>query len=248
MVSQHVSLACAGKVLRTCKAVDLLPKVTPAKTTGQLSPLDTHCFWRWKNILRHVCHREQTIGRASVLTVHKFIECMCEAIRHGIMNVGWETAFIDNGYGACQRGVSKTVRTECGVHGIINVGCSRPTKGDLAMCLPRRRGKTVELLWKLFFADDISNAVGGARGVAGAAYDHSVVFECCFVFVQTWWKGRKINERKTRSVARMDKCSLHWIKRAGLARARDDAPDMAGRLNKGYDFVNEQRQPLLLKR
>ena len=172
-----MSPAYAGKVLRTCRAVDLLPKVTPAKTTGQLSPLDTHCFWRWKTILRHVCHREQTIGRACVLPIQKFIECMCEAIRHGIMKVAWEKAFIDNGYGACQRGVSNNVRKECGVHGIINVGSSRPAQSDLAMCLPKRRGKTVELLWKLFFADDILGAVGGSRGEAGAVYDRNVVSE-----------------------------------------------------------------------
>ena len=178
--------------------------------------------------MRHVCHREQTIGRASVLPVQKFIECMCEAIRHGIMNVGWEKAFIDNGYGDCQRGVSKTVRSACGVHGTINVGSSRPTKGDLALCLPKRRGKTVDLLWKLFFADEILGAVGGARGAAGAVYDRSVVFELCFVAVQMWRREKMIRGRRTRSVARMGKCLLHWIKRAGLARARGNAPDMTG--------------------
>ena len=106
---------------------------------------------------------------------------MCEAIRHGIMKVAWEKAFIDNGYGACQRGLSKNVRNECGVHGIINVGFGRPAKSDLAMCLPKRRGTTVELLWKLFFADNILETMGGARVQAGVAYDDNVLFE----FVQS---------------------------------------------------------------
>ena len=41
------------------------------------------------------------------------------------------------------------------------------------MCLPKRRGKTVELLWKLFFAD-IAGAVEQPRRGEGKAYDSNV--------------------------------------------------------------------------
>jgi hypothetical protein len=139
-------------VLRACKASSVWLVLVPAKMTCLLQPLDTHAFSLYKGELRRAYQaaRSTSASADGDLELSEFLPCVYLAIRRVLQGRRWDIAFLRDGFGAQQAGVSARVRQRLELVGDARAPATRPTDEQVRACLPRRSLLRPSMFWALY--------------------------------------------------------------------------------------------------
>ena len=112
--------------------------IVPAKLTWLLQPLDTDVFSRYKQYLRHrylelLC--DSPDGRVAATSI---ILAMNDACRKVLQGKAWAPIFLQNGFGAGQRCVRRSVAQELEVEKVESAGSALPTLMQFSAIFPDR--------------------------------------------------------------------------------------------------------------
>ena len=121
-------------VFRQCGRLGAWPMLVAANMTWCLQVLDTHAFSRYKRCVEGAYQDALAIGAVGI---DEFFECVYGAIEEVIQSVPWQGAFLDNGFGANQNALCRSVRRHLQLEGPVSVSSDRPTDEDLRVCFPR---------------------------------------------------------------------------------------------------------------
>lgn len=143
---------CARVVLTACNACGIWTVMVPPSLTWLVQPLDTHVFARYKHWLRLEFQRVRCETEQADLTIEGFLPCVYGAIRHALQGAAWASAFDENGFGAHQARISKTVRGKLNEPFVPSSSHVCPTEAEIGLCFPRRSVVPHDILRQQFRA------------------------------------------------------------------------------------------------
>lgn len=122
-------------VISACRRHDVWPIFVPAKLTWLLQPLDTHAFGIFKHALRMAYQRARVESPAGDVSMARFLQCVCTAIRTVLQGRRWAMAFENNGFGESR--LSPRIALALELADDPAVPNTRPTDAQLRACFPR---------------------------------------------------------------------------------------------------------------
>ena len=137
----------ADVVLKACAYHGIWPLVIPASLTWLLQPLDTHAFLPYKLCLQREYQLARIQTHDGVVGTRELFACLFTAITNVLGSTNWAFAFLRNGFGEQQSGLSRRVESWLQLAGRVEVGDARISDAQVRSCLPRRTVTAVRNIW-----------------------------------------------------------------------------------------------------
>ena len=121
-------------IFSECARAGAWPLLVPPSMTWLLQVLDTHAFGRYKACLQGAY---QDAAATGAVNIDRFLQCVYGAIEEAMQARTWALAFDENGFGAAQGRLSRTVRRHLELEDVAAVSACRPSLEELRLCFPR---------------------------------------------------------------------------------------------------------------
>ena len=142
--SQHLG----PPVWAACAATSIWPILVPAKMTGVLQMLDTHGFAIFKIHIQRSYQAARIATADGQVGIAELIASIRTAIREVLEGRSWAHAFVGNGFGAEQIGISRRVLDELQFEAPLSISAAKPTLTQLQACFPQRLRAPVASAWR----------------------------------------------------------------------------------------------------
>ena len=145
----------ADMVIRACTCHGIWPLVIPACLTWLLQPLDTHAFLPYRLCLQRAYQLARIQAHDGVVGKHEVFACLFTAITNVLESSSWAFAFVRDGFGEQQSGLSTRVESWLELAGKVEVGDGRISDAQVRSCFPRRTVAAVQNIWVPFDAREL---------------------------------------------------------------------------------------------
>ena len=122
----------------------------PPKETFLLQTLDTHVFVLLKLFLQKAAQDARIRSPNGELDIGSLVSSVCSAIRTILQGRDWSAAFVSNGFGPRQAGLSERVKTQLELTDTPDVGAARPSPEVLRRCFPKTSPVPAAAVWRPF--------------------------------------------------------------------------------------------------
>lgn len=130
------------RVFRAASGAGVWACLVPPKETYLLQPLDTHVISLLKCYLQKAAQTAQMRSPGGAFDKGALVSAVCSAIRTVMQGREWSDAFISDGFGHRQSGLSERVMNEL-LTAVLDVGAARPPVDVLRHCFPKNVGVPV---------------------------------------------------------------------------------------------------------